>query len=459
MKNKLNLLAAIIITSFLTACGGGGGGGDSSASTPTSSGTAEGLWTGTSSTGYGVATLILDDAETWGFYYSGTTTAGVLYGTSTGSGTTFSASGTDFNFYTRTSAAGSLSGTVIPGTSINATSSSGGTVSLIYDSNYNTPASLAAVAGNYTGWAVTKLTPSQSITYVIDSTGNISASILNCSVSGTIAPRTGGKNVYNISTTFTGSGCALGSGVTTTGVATLIPIGGVNRLIAMTLNSSKTDGYILNGYSTGTPGATATVPARSAVINWQKAANSQIFNLYTSNSCLGSLSSAKTNGTSQTGSFEGGTYPYSTVTTIVRYSNCTPASTTAISKDFTDDNYIPFGYSILSGSPANDAYYGVYASTPNIPVNITAGESGSIGTVNRYTSSSKSVSAGRNVVTFTSAPETSTTILLNLVNTVYDASNNLTYTETDTYRITTGGVATLLGGVIEYANGVTAYFR
>ena len=451
----MKLLSAIALTLLLAACGGGGGGGSG---TPASAGTAEGMWVGSTSTGYGVAMLVLENAETWGFYYSGSTTAGVLYGTSTGTSSSFNATGTDFNFYDRSSTSGSLTGTVVPGTSINATGSTGGSLSLAYDSTYNTPASLATVAGNYVGWGVTKSTPSQSVVFTINSAGAISSTGVNCSVAGSVTPRSSGKNVYNVSTTFTGSACALGNGTTTTGVATLVSLGSVNRLIMMTLNSGKTDGYIVNGYSAGTPAVVATVPAQSAVINWMKDANSQIFSTYTSNGCLGSLTSSKTNGTSQTELFEGANRPYSTTTTTISYSNCTPATTTGVERLFTDSNYIPFGYSITSGAPANDAFYGLYSSTPNIPANLTAGASGNIGIINRYTNSTKGVSAGRSVVTYTTSAETSTTLIFNLVSTVYDAANTLTYTEINTYRITSAGVATLLGGKVTLANGQILYF-
>jgi hypothetical protein len=42
---------------------------------------------------------------------------------------------------------------------------------------------------------------------------------------------------------------------------------------------------------------------------------------------------------------------------------------------------------------------------------------------------------------------------------VYDASNTLSSTEIDTYRITTGGVATLIGVQITYPNGIVVYMR
>jgi hypothetical protein len=286
----------------------------------------------------------------------------------------------------------------------------------------------------------------------------MTGSVPGCSVSGTILPRASGKNVFNVSSTFTGNLCALGNGTTTTGVATLDSTTGVNRLFIMTLNGAKTDGYVLNATSSGVPGTTATVPAAQAVSNWAQTALNQSFNVYTTNGCYGTFNTQKTNA-SQTAQFEGALRNYSTSTTTIRFSNCTPSSTTGTGQDFYDSNFIPLGYSILSGSPANNAFYGVYSGAPNFPASLTAGASGSIGTENLYTNSSKTTSAGRRVVTYTSSAETSTTLLLNLNAQVYDASSNLTYTERNTYRISTAGVATLLAVEVEYPNGLIVYFR
>jgi hypothetical protein len=455
---KASLLSFTVL--FLAACGGGGGGGDGgSAATPASAGTAEGLWTGTSSNGYGVSLLVLENAETWGIYYSGNTIWGSLYGTSTGSGTVFSATGTDFYFATRESVQGTLSGTVNPGVSISATSAGSGlTTNLIYNNSYNTPATLVNIAGNYVGWGITRDTLAQTLSFQVSSAGLITGAVPGCSVSGTILPRGSGKNVFNVSTTFTGNLCALGNGTTTTGVATLNLASGVNRLFIMTLNGAKTDGFVLNATSSGVPGAAATVPAAQAVLNWGQTALNQTFNVFSSNGCYGTFNTQKTNA-SQSALFEGALRNYSTSTTTLRFSNCTPSSTTGIGQDFYDSSFIPIGYSIISGSPANNAFYGAYAATPNIPVSLTAGASGSIGTQNLYTNSNKTASAGSRVVTYTSVAETSLSLLLNLNSQVYDVSSNLTYTERNTYRITTAGVATLLAVEVEYPTGVIVYFR
>ncbi|MBI2768194.1 MAG: hypothetical protein HYX47_01115 [Burkholderiales bacterium] len=81
--------------------------------------------------------------------------------------------------------------------------------------NYNTPASLASIAGPW----------NEGI--VVSATGAISGSMANiayrplasdfqrqhaytaCAVSGTIAPRASGKNIFDVSLSFSGQGCAI----------------------------------------------------------------------------------------------------------------------------------------------------------------------------------------------------------------------------------------------------------
>lgn len=459
---QMRFLAVTIISLLLAACGGGGGGGGGGGSSSggggsTSAGNAEGLWSGTTSTGYALSLLVLEDGTTWGLYGAGNTIWGSIYGTSTASGSSFSASGTAFSFYSRTASSTTLTGLVYPGSSLNIQASSGGTGSLIYNTSYNTPATLAAIAGNYTGWSVTKSTLAQSVTFSIAGNGAITSSYTNCSVSGSVTPRASGKNVYNVTTTFTGSACALGNGVTTTGVAVLDASSGSSRLYVSTLNASQTDGFVLNALPSGTAGGTATVPAQAAFINWTKAASSNKFNVYVTNGCLGTFSTTKAAAVASS-TILGAGYSYVTNTDLT-FSNCTPSTSSGNESVWLDSNYLPINYLISSGSPVNDAYYGQYASTPNIPASLTAGASGTVGTQNLYTNGSMTTSAGRADITYTSSVETSTSLLLNLVRKTYDASNVLSYTEIDTYRVTTSGIATLLSIEINYANGRSAYFR
>lgn len=402
---------------------------------------------------------MLDDTSTWGLYSSGNTIYGAVNGTTVATGNNFSTSGTDFNFATRTATSGTYTGTAVTGATLTATGSNGVTFSGIFNASYNTPANIANIAGTYTGWGITKSTLAQTSIVTISNTGVVSASAINCTVAGTVTPRAGGKNVYNVSTTFSGSNCALGNGTTTTGVAVLDASSGASRLVAITLNSGKSDGYIFSGELSGGAGIATSVPVKLAYQNWGKAAHTQTFNLTSSNSCLGTYKSVKSDGTSQSELFESTIHPYSSSVSTISYSNCTPALTTTTSKEYYDINYLPFGNLITSASALNNGFYGVYASTPNIPVTVTVGDLGAVGTINKFTDSTKTVPAGREDVTYSVSAETTTSVLLDLTIKYYDASSVLSATEVDTLRVTTSGVATFLAAKITYANAVVVEFR
>lgn len=241
---RLVVSAAVVV---LSACGGGGG--DEATTTPTTTtASAEGFWNGTTTTGTQVSLAVLENGETWGIYGSGNTVIGALYGNTTTSGTTLSGSGTSFDFVSRDGGSGSYTGTVTTKGTITL-DADGTKFSGTYDTSYDQAASLASLAGTYTGWAVTAATNAQAATVIVDVNGNISSSFvdgsLSCATSGKATPRASGKNIFNLQLTFTGNYCALGNGTVVTGVATY---DSVNReLIAMGLNSAKSDGLIYVG--------------------------------------------------------------------------------------------------------------------------------------------------------------------------------------------------------------------
>jgi hypothetical protein len=237
MKNTIKLTLAASAVALLAACGGGGG-----SSAPVA-GTAEGFWEGTTSTGYNAAVAVLENGETWGLYTSGNTVYGALYGTSTGSGSTFSASGSDFNLLNWAVTSGSLNGTVVPQSTIRAVSGGGTTVNLTYDSSYNTPATQAAITGTYTVRAISATGSADDVAMTISSTGVLSVPGVGCTASGTVVPRPSGKNVYNISVTFTGNNCALGNGGTASGIFILDG----TLAISLALTPNKQDGFIAFG--------------------------------------------------------------------------------------------------------------------------------------------------------------------------------------------------------------------
>lgn len=237
---QLTVLAAALV---LSACGGGDVDGT------TTKASAEGFWVGTTAKGTTVNLAILENGETWGLYGNSSSLTGAVYGITSTSGTSLSGSGYGFDFVTRTSGSGTYTGSVTTKGSISLNVSDGTTLTGTYDASYEQPASVATIAGTYTGWAVTGGIAPQATTVVLDVNGNISSSFVSgsliCSTSGKATPRASGKNVFNVQLTFTGNYCELGNGTVVNGVATYNAANG--QLITMGLNSAKTDGLIYLG--------------------------------------------------------------------------------------------------------------------------------------------------------------------------------------------------------------------
>jgi len=139
-----------------------------------------------------------------------------------------------------------LTGPITAKSSMSLTST-GGTVttSLTYSSTYETPATSASLIGT---WSYVGRSRGYSLVpanITIDGSGNFTLSQTNCDTSGTLVPRAGGKNVYNITLMAVGSECAAGQS-TLTGVAYLDPFT-PNKLIALALNTNKDDGLVVIG--------------------------------------------------------------------------------------------------------------------------------------------------------------------------------------------------------------------
>lgn len=242
MQTAIKGTLAASAVAILAACGVGN---DSSQQF---AGNAEGFWRGTSSTGYEVSLAILENGETWGIYTNGTAIYGALYGRSTGTGTIFSASGSDFNLLNWSVTSGSYSGTVMARSTIQAVSNRGTSVSLAYDRSYDNAASLAAVAGNYTVSGVSASGSASSVPMSINSGGLVTVTgMTGCSASGAVVPRASGKNIYNIAMTFTGSNCALGNGGTASGILVLDQSVTPNIALSLALTPNKQDGFIAVG--------------------------------------------------------------------------------------------------------------------------------------------------------------------------------------------------------------------
>jgi hypothetical protein len=238
MNKKIKLALIVSSVALLSACGGGSDGGTTNVDP-------QGYWTGPASTGYTVNTAILENGETWGVYTSGSTIYGALYGSTSVSGNNVKIIGTNFNFLTNSSSQGNLTGTIVAKSSMSL-SGSGVTVPLTYNSSYDTAATSAAITGT---WSFTGRSGSYTLipgTITVDSAGRFTLNQTNCVTTGSIIPRSTGKNIYNVNLTGSGVGCAVGQS-SMSGIAYLDTTVKPNKFLSLALTSSKNDGVIVIG--------------------------------------------------------------------------------------------------------------------------------------------------------------------------------------------------------------------
>jgi hypothetical protein len=204
-----------VVSLMMVGCGGSGGSSNSGGGNPNTAGQAQGVYSGTASSGYSFSSIVLPNDKFYGIY--GTVSGNVfyVYGMITGQGTSGSStytapSVTDF-FYTGATYTVSITASYVPGSSLNGTLTESGTVTTFSGTplsassfNYNTPASLSAISGSWTG----SLLDGTTTTVTINSNGTVSGSSSGCSFSGTVAADSSNKNFFNVSLTFGSFPCA-----------------------------------------------------------------------------------------------------------------------------------------------------------------------------------------------------------------------------------------------------------
>ena len=234
-----NRLAALATSALVAACGGGGG-----PDGPSS--TAEGFWVGPTSSGYTARLVVLENGETWGLYSTPTAVVGALYGsTNSSSNGTLTGSGSDFYFPGRLLQTANYSGTYTAKQRVSVTTSLGSGFTGNYAPEYDTPASLTAVAGTYGGFGLTLNSGGYSVPMTITAAGTVTASTPQCAGTGTIQPRATGKGVFNFTIAFTGASCPLASPGSTSGVAVYDTAS--RTLVSLSLNPGKSNGHFWQG--------------------------------------------------------------------------------------------------------------------------------------------------------------------------------------------------------------------
>lgn len=268
ITSKLTRFSVILsMAATLTACGGGGDGGTaiSIPSGPIATvGAAQGYYTGSfSSTNFPNGkfdNLVLDDDSYYALYGNRDTNTGafVVYGLIQGNGIalndgTFSSSNLKDYFFDGQVFNGSLTATYQPGATFRGTVlESGQSIALsglaptAGSTNYiyNTPAVLSTITGS---WSGTNLGGAAQA-FTVFASGALSGTDANgCGYSGSILPRSSGKNVFNVNLTINRStACGISSGIIASGIATasLLSNGGQQLIISVT-SSDRNLGSVL----------------------------------------------------------------------------------------------------------------------------------------------------------------------------------------------------------------------
>jgi hypothetical protein len=209
---------------------------------------AEGLWTGTTSDGYQVNLLVLENNEYW-------TTVGKQSGNTflvnvfdNGGFIVNGASGYSYYreyFPNYTTVLGYGTGSVISNTSISGTTYTGNNpgVKVSFtplpnsNYNYNKSADINEIVGGWSGAFLNGYASNVSIS----SSGAINGTVATCSYTGALKPRASGKNVFDFTIT-NGAGCGV-NGLVQSGIAiTYITNTGKRQLLAAGIDGTKTIG-------------------------------------------------------------------------------------------------------------------------------------------------------------------------------------------------------------------------
>jgi hypothetical protein len=241
------ILGLVVVSVATSACGGGSG---SSMPPVDMSGTAEGLWNGTTADGRTIDGLVLDDGSYWFIYTevgNSNQIAGLVQGNETSSTGKFTSSnGIDFNFEGSGISDFSLAGTYTQKSQIAGTLTyADGSNSLTgtYSTDYELTPSISMIAGNYSGDAATA-GGVESATVTIAAGGAIvGTSASGCSFTGMATLHSSG-NVYDVTVTFGGGVCSNGTD-TVTGVAYYVAA--QNEIVSAALNSGRSNGFLFVG--------------------------------------------------------------------------------------------------------------------------------------------------------------------------------------------------------------------
>lgn len=127
-------------------------------------------------------------------------------------------------------------------------------------------------------------------------------------------------------------------------------------------------------------------------------------------------------------SFEGSPVQFSINSISTTLINCDPVRSDAQAVIFYDGNYLPLG----SEGPG---IYSRWTTLAQFPGTVTVGMSGTVGTEQLYTDSTKTTPLGKIDYSYVVEPDTATSAIVNLIARRFDAANQLQHTVQQRRRI------------------------
>lgn len=220
MRSLIRFIVAFAAITALVACCSCGGSSPALSiqpqASPSSAGEAQGVYSGTTSTGSSFVAIILPDDALVALYGTQTSNvfyiAGILFGGGKSDHGNFTVSWIDDYYYTGTITNGSLSATYVVDSTFNGSFTETGAPTINFTAeamtpslfNYDTPASLSDITGTWTG----TLLDATSASVTINPDGTFTGSSSGCSFSGTVTPDKSNKNFFNFQMIFGGSPCS-----------------------------------------------------------------------------------------------------------------------------------------------------------------------------------------------------------------------------------------------------------
>lgn len=476
LRISLQRVATLIGALLVAACGGGGGGGSDPGPTvaPAATSEAVGLWLGNTDSGRPMSAIVLGDGTSYVLIAAdsaGAATGNVASGRAAMSaGSLRAPNTTDFRVASGARVAAALSASYVAGRELRGTLTSTAPVSSTaftarYDTAFDRAASLAALAGTYSGTTMVSGL-AEVMTLAFAANGQLTGVTLSgCRIAGSAAPRTEG-NAFTLAFALVGGACSLGEGARA-GVAA-IDSNGRLHIAAMDVaeqnafavlagrvsdathinNTFGTDPFVAGGTGSG-----VVVPLQAALADLEATS----FNVTVRLS--GARGNAGVDGVGHvaqsapmTVTFEGQAAERRVLATNV-FQNLNGTNTQIAT---TTDLFSEPGSGRMLGRRSDEDYNVATVANP-LPVVAAIGASGRRARYERFVNETDRTNLGVIEERWVLEPDTTSSAVVNLVSIRYDANGQPQDVAQLRLRVTNNGTATFASLTVTSPNARLAY--